>query len=508
MEWWYACQNHRSNFYFQRGCISLSKEQPVQGSDHLSLAPSRSFGDTNWNRFWFGLGQGGEGIKTSALSSVLLFFYSQVLGLDPQLAGLALLLAVASDGVSDILIGAWSDNLQHRWGRRHPLMYASILPFGLSFVALFMAPDALGQWGLFVWLLVAAVFARNAMTLFVIPHYALGAELSQDYHTRTVINAWRTFFGYIGTGLVFLAGMYFFSASPDYPNGQLDPSRYPTYGAVLGATIILMVFGSTLGTHNVIPHLAQPGLTERFSFVGAFVDTWQAARCRSFAIFLGAFLFYVTGLYVYKFMEIYLGTYFWRLDSGLVFLLPVVGVVAALVATPMWTLISFHIGKKATVVSGIFAGSSVYGLLVGAKTLGFLTDTMHAYVAFIFLGSFVAAMLLAAPTVIAGSMLADIADEYELKSGLRREGVIFGAINFISKLSTGIGAQVAGVTIAASGLVARADPATVTVAMSNRLGVTTAFTYFTLAGLAALLFSIYPLSEARCATIKLALAKK
>jgi Na+/melibiose symporter-like transporter len=77
-------------------------------------------------RFWFGLGQAGEGIKTTALAAVVLFYYAQVLGLDPRLAGLALLLATATDGGRDRSVGAWCDTLRHRWGRRHLPIYASI----------------------------------------------------------------------------------------------------------------------------------------------------------------------------------------------------------------------------------------------------------------------------------------------------------------------------------------------------------------------------------------------
>ena len=115
--------------------------------------------DTAWNRFWYGAGQSAEGIKISVMSSVLLFYYSQVLGLEPGLAGLALLLATITDGVSDVIIGGWSDNFRHRWGRRHLLMYASILPFGISFIALFYPPEGLGQQGLFLWLLVTTLLS-------------------------------------------------------------------------------------------------------------------------------------------------------------------------------------------------------------------------------------------------------------------------------------------------------------------------------------------------------------
>ncbi len=91
------------------------------------------------------------------------------------------------DAVTDPLTGSISDTLRHRWGRRHPFMYASAVPLGLFFALVFNPPDGLGQWGLFAWLTTFAVLTRGAMTLYHVPHLALGAELSTDYRERSVI---------------------------------------------------------------------------------------------------------------------------------------------------------------------------------------------------------------------------------------------------------------------------------------------------------------------------------
>ena len=206
-------------------------------------------------KFWFGFGQGAEGIKMGALTSILLFYYSQVLGLDPILTGFALLLGVVTDGISDAIIGSWSDSLVHRWGRRHPFMYAAALPFGVSFIALFVPPAGLGQWGLFFWLLGWVTVARNVMTLFVVPHYALGAELSEDHDERTNVVAFRAFFGYVGTTAVFLVGLWVLVPTAEYPTGQLDPANYPVYAVILGVLVSVMIFASALGTHGIIPEL-------------------------------------------------------------------------------------------------------------------------------------------------------------------------------------------------------------------------------------------------------------
>ena len=151
----------------------------------------------------FGIGQAAEGIKNNAFTLFLLFFYVQVHGLSASLAGAALFIALCFDAVSDPIAGYLSDSWRSRWGRRHPFMYASAIPLAIAFYFTFVPPDGLGQWGLFAWLTAFTVLTRLAMTLYHVPHIALGAEMSDDYEERTSIVGYRTAFGIIGSLLIF-----------------------------------------------------------------------------------------------------------------------------------------------------------------------------------------------------------------------------------------------------------------------------------------------------------------
>lgn len=481
--------------------VAAGAERSASGGEALPAGRA----DTFWNKLWFGVGQAGEGIATTALGAILMFYFNQVLGLDARLAGLALLLAIVTDGVSDLLVGAWSDATHHKWGRRHPFMYASIIPFSASFVFLFLAPGDLSQWALFTWLLVGAVLVRNTMTLFVVPHYALGAEMSPDHHGRTVVVSFRAFFMYVGRAAVFLAGVILFAPSEAYPTGQLDPSRYPLYGMVLGAVILLLTWSSTWGTHSTIPYLPKPRPGDTFSVRRSFVEMWQAMKNRAFQIFLLGFFVWVVGNVVFGILQIHLGTYFWSLSPQQVFLLPLIGAIAPMLATPVWVLIARRIGKKATfIVSGM--GFCMFeAALVFTKIAGAIGPGDPGYLWFVFGGHFVTMMIGAAPVVVAGSMLADIADQYELQRGVRREGVMFGTINFIVKISGGVGSQVAGFLIVAAGLQAQADPSQVAAAVSDRLAWITASVLLGFGVAATLLYLAYPLSKARHAEIQAAL---
>ena len=104
-------------------------------------------------KFYYGFGSMAYGIKDNAFSYFLLFVYVQVFGLAPDLAGLAIFIMLIFDAISDPLIGYFSDRTRSRWGRRHPFMYFSAIPVGLSFFLLWDPPSNLSQNELFFYLL-------------------------------------------------------------------------------------------------------------------------------------------------------------------------------------------------------------------------------------------------------------------------------------------------------------------------------------------------------------------
>ena len=173
-------------------------------------------------KFSFGIGQFAEGLKNAAFGTLLIFYYNQVLGLSGTLAGLAVGVAVIVDAFTDPLAGSVSDHWKSANGRRHPFMYASMIPLAIAFYLLFN-PLVTGEWALFVWLVVFTNATRTAMSLYHVPHIALGAEMTEDFNERSQLVGFRMFFSNAGVLFVYAAGFgYFFAATPEFANGQLN----------------------------------------------------------------------------------------------------------------------------------------------------------------------------------------------------------------------------------------------------------------------------------------------
>ena len=212
------------------------------------------------NGFAFGASGTAGGLISNGIAYFLLIYYSQVVGLDPALAGFALLLALVFDAVSDPLVGRWSDRIRTRLGRRHPFLYASVLPVAVCYYCLWV-PPAVSEAGLFAWLLAFTIGLRLSLTMHTVPFNALLPELAPDYDDRTrlmnysVSAAW-----FFGTLISVAMYAWWLADSPEYPDGAgvLRRSGYVDAGAVAAVAVCICLAVAAAITHRHIPTLAAP----------------------------------------------------------------------------------------------------------------------------------------------------------------------------------------------------------------------------------------------------------
>ena len=188
----------------------------------------------------FGIGAVAGGVTTGAFDFFLLIFYSQVVGLDARLVGIAILLALIFDAVSDPVVGYWSDNFKSGWGRRHPFMYASAIPVSISFFFLWAPPENFGQVGLFWYVLILAIIVRTTVTFYRTPSSALVPDLTSDYDERTRLFSLRFFFAWTGGNA--LTVLMFFILFPAFvtesiSDGRFNKEAYILYGLIGSALL-------------------------------------------------------------------------------------------------------------------------------------------------------------------------------------------------------------------------------------------------------------------------------
>lgn len=459
----------------------------------------------------YGVGQLAEGVKNTAFSVFLLFYYNQVLGLPGALTGLALGLATVADAVIDPLMGSISDSFRHRWGRRHLFLYAAVAPLGISFALLFVPPSGLGSAGLFAWLLGCTLAVRAAMTLYGVPHMALGAELSSDYAERTSVVAYRNIFGFVGGVLVVVVGWgYFFRAQPGLPEGQLNAAQYPLFGVCCGIAAAISVLVTALGTHARIPLLVQPHhAPEALSIGRLYGEMREALANPSFrALFVGTVLLFVTRG-IEQGLGIYMFTHFWLISPAEILSVQGAALVGLFAGTVLWVLISRRVDKRPAFLAGV-AVFSVFSLLPPlGKMLGWFPHHESAtYVPLLATLAVIASLGAAAGLVTSGSMMADIADEHELDTGRRQEGIFFGALLFAVKATSGLGQFIAGWGLDLIDFPLRAAPGTVASETTDALAILYGPGIAFIAVISVIVLSRYRITTARHAEVAAALARR
>lgn len=404
-------------------------------------------------KFAYGFGQAAEGLKFGAFAVFLFFYYVQVLGLSGTYAGLALGIALMIDAITDPLVGSISDNWRSRLGRRHPFIYASIVPMAFSFYFLF-SPPSLSEFGLFLWLLAFAVLTRVSMTFYHVPHIALGAELTEDFSERTTVVAFRQFFSTFGALLAYGIGFgLFFHATSSQPHGQFRAEAYSPFALTLSVLMVISVLSSAQATLRHIPFLPQPkGAPQPVSPWGSvtrmFAEAAEALRNRSFAwLFTGMLVVYMM-VGVDGALSLHMNTYFWELSSrdNIAFFAayPVGIMFGALFARRLNDLFD----KKPSLVIGTGWWALCQIIPVILRLLGFFpengSDELLWTLVFV---KFIQGIGVVQALITFGSMVADIVDEHELATGKRQEGVFFASVSFSSKFTTGIGSVVGGVAL-------------------------------------------------------------
>jgi GPH family glycoside/pentoside/hexuronide:cation symporter len=395
-------------------------------------------------RLVYGSGVINFALKDAAFGVFVLFYYKQVLGLSGTLTGLAIALSVLWDAISDPLVGAWSDRLRTRWGRRHPLMVASVLPLGLSFIGLFWPPEMVlgSQLTMFYWLLGTVLLLRTALTFFMVPYLALGAEISTDYHERTRLSNARTNLGWFVGVLVPATSLAFLFTSDTGVDGRFISSNYHQYGLLSALGVMFASWICLRGTWDYIPTLPKGDDAAGNSLWSDIRDTFQNRNFRNVVV-LETLIGGIGGIISTLLMVYY--TYFWQLETSEISLLfagpPLL---AVLLVTTSSQFVNQRLEKQQLLRLSCVAGALNLLWLTPLALLDLLPQNHTLVLALIYLNWTVHITFVIIRTVSMFSLLADIADEQELSTGRRQEGVMFAAAFFAAKFISGFGYLVAG----------------------------------------------------------------
>jgi glycoside/pentoside/hexuronide:cation symporter, GPH family len=380
----------------------------------------------------YGSGDLGFSLVGTIIGAYFLFFLTDVVGIKPAVAGIAILIGRTWDYINDPIIGHISDRTRSKWGRRRPFLIFGALPFALSFMLMWYKPPFESQVALTIYYAAAYVIFDAAATFVYMPYFALTPELSEDYDERTSLTSYRMFFSLLGGLLAFTVPLMIVGTfTPQNANKVLLMGVF--FGIISALPLILVFFNTK----------------EREEFAEQekpkFLDSLKAAFKNKPFVF-GAVIYLLTWVCmdILTTVLLFFIKYVLKLEgmSDLIMLL-IFG--TAIVFLPFWEFASRKLNKRMAYVYGVAFWAIVQILLISVGPLVPLPVLIFLCI--------LAGIGVSAAHVLPWSILPDAIEWDEYKTGERHEGMFYSLVTLMGKVASSIAIPLTAVLLDVTGYI-------------------------------------------------------
>ena len=392
-----------------------------------------------WTKLKFGIGDFGISAITALLQFYMLFYYTDVVGIDPGVAGTAILVGKLTwDMVNDVLFGYLEDKTRSRWGRRRPYLILCPIPLALSFWLLLSLPAGMSNMAAFFAIIGTFILFDTFNTLLGTAYSAMTAEMTMDYDERTSVSTYRMMFNVVG----YILGAGITTMLADMISKGSGVSVREAWGTVG------LIFGVVGAVTSLIPGLfvrnkpAVESEPTQMPPVRAILSTFRNKPFISYIIISSimstAFTLVTTMLPYFLIYQLDMGS-----TQTLVMLLMLGTLAICLVPC---SKVSGKIGKAKTYALGI-------GIACAALIVAFF---LPAGAAAIYAVAAVAGLGFSSQWVCPHSMIPDCIEYDELTTGERREGIYYGMNAMAGKVTGALGSAICGWGLSLTGYVENA----------------------------------------------------
>lgn len=394
-----------------------------------------------WRRAAYGFGDLGFNLYWTTVSFYILYFYTDVLGLSGQTAGLIFLIAMLWDGITDPAIGFVAQRTRSRWGSYRPYILFGAIPLALSLGLVFYDPGLEGA-ALIAFALLSHMLFRTAYTVVNIPYSALSAKMTRSTQVRNELAAWRISLATIGSAFVAYSTLKlvsYFGAGDDAFGFVVTAILF----AGLSLPVFFVLFASVQERDDTAAENSPARLGEAFA---------SLVSNKPFLVVMGATVFATLGGVLVSKLLVYYFKYTLGDETavGLVF---AVNSLVILFAAPFWAFVTSKTSKRFVWRTGALV--SITGSLILFANPVETIPVVVGIAALSAVGS-------AAGYLTFWSAIPDTIEYSELRSGRRDESFTFGIMSFIQKSTYGVAAALAGLLLDWIGYQANMDQSSAT----------------------------------------------
>jgi glycoside/pentoside/hexuronide:cation symporter, GPH family len=389
--------------------------------------------------FGYGFGDVAFSFFFQAATFWLVFFYTDVLGIAPQIAGTIYMGALLWDAMIDPAIGSFAERVRTRHGRYRPFILYGAVPVAAAFALLFWSPGLTGV-ALIIWVAVIHVIFRTVYAFVTIPYTTLPVRMTSDSDERA---------GIVGIKLIFTTGATLLAGALVLPAvgalGQGDQARgFMLMGALFASALLIPMFVTFALTRepaeSADPASIEPAPTavERLRLVAAN---------KPFLTLLSLMVLSTFSNSVFAAMAIYHFKYNVGQEELAATALMVIAVAAAF-AAPLWALLQKRAGVRTMWIIGTLISMAGLGILYLFP--GITGTPMMVLFAVVGFGS-------SSSGVGIFSVIGDCIEYGAWKTGKRTEGMFAGVLILVQKVAAALAAGVIGMGLGAIGFVANVE---------------------------------------------------
>ncbi len=369
-----------------------------------------------WQKIGYGLGDIYGGGSSTLVSFYYLYFLTDVIRLNPGLAGTVILISKVYDSITDPFEGVLADRTRTRLGRRRPYLLFGIPFVFLSFFLLFYPTAFETEFARFGFVVFSYLFFSTVVSLVMLNYNALQAELTLDYNERTTLSSVRIFFSTLSSILCALLPLEIVKGFADVRQG------YITMALIFGA-FFAVPFIATVAATRERKEFQKP--LERFEW-----NTFLAPfRMRTFVYSLLMYLLAFVAIDTVSSVIVYFMKYYLLRGNEANYVSGAL-LVVQVISLPLFVNLSRKIGKTRSYMLGgaIWVVMMLLSLLINPQSPAFI---IYVFASLVGIGT-------GGIVVMMYAIFPDIPDVDELVSGQRREGIYSALVTFMRKLSSAL----------------------------------------------------------------------
>ena len=366
------------------------------------------------------------------VSSYLMVFYTDVLGVSAAAVGTLFVVARFWDAINDPIMGVLLDKAQAtKHGKFRPYVIRFGLPMVIVGILAFTAIPGLPDNLKLPYAYVTYILYGMLYTAVNIPYGSLASVMTNDSNERTALSTFRNLGSMLANILVMvLVPKIIFNAQ-----GEVTAEGFIICAVILAIISTVSFFFNFRLTRERIVHKTTNSKKGIIETVGVLFRNraFLGVAIASFLMLGGTFT--LSSLNVYIFKDYFKATNFTALGG-------MIGMVASVVVIPFAGAIVRKLGKKESAVLGSTFAASMYIVMLFIPNL-----TVSIFLVLSFLAGLGSGLV----NTIIWALVSDAIDYQEYTTGERNEGTVYSSYSLARKLGQVISGGMGGFALSLLG---------------------------------------------------------